>query len=340
MGLNDRLKPCLRWRMVPLALLSATLSAVPLCAQDTQDVAEAARQERERKAAQQNAPHHVYTEQDLKRNKILTQEDESRVTARKAVPPAPEKKNTEPQVVEQKQETESLGEVARYYREEKAARQAEEAAKNAAPSRYPLGTPGASLAEPKPEAAPNIGSLRADELKPRARAVAPVPRNSFPSRVFPFVPRDSAVPRSSATDVPLAVLAESVRREKVQPGDSWWRLASRYLGKGSRWEELLRVNPGLSRDPGRLMAGTLVFVPASARSRPAAPPSGEIIVHKGDTLWSLAREHLGCGTLWPQLAAANPGITQFTKLQIDSRLKLPEKRASACSSRQSTPARD
>jgi nucleoid-associated protein YgaU len=49
-----------------------------------------------------------------------------------------------------------------------------------------------------------------------------------------------------------------------------------------------------------------------------------IVVQKGDTLWSLAREHLGGGQFWPQLAAANPAITQFTELKIGTKLKLPE----------------
>lgn len=317
-------------RMVAFALLCGALSAAPLRAQD---VAEAARQERERKAAKQNAPHHVYTEEDLKQNKILTEDDQSRVSARKAAPPAPEKKVVEPQVAEQKpeqkQETESLGEVARRYRQEKAARQAEQAAKSESPTRYPLVLPNESLAAPKAEVAPESGSLRADELKSLPRMFAPKARNSFPSRVSPFISRDAVVPRSPAANVPLAVLADSLRREKVQPGDSWWKLASRYLGKGSRWEELVRVNPGLSRDPNQLMAGTFVFVPQRLRAR-ASPPGVQLVVQKGDTLWSLAREHLGCGQSWPQLAAANPGITQFKKLQIGAKLNLPQGQIPAC----------
>lgn len=344
--LHNRLMPDLQRRIALLALLSATLSAAPLCAQD---VAEAARQERERKAAQPNAPHHVYTDEDLKRNKILTPEDSSRVIAHKQNSSVPEnketapqlaeqKKETEPQVTEQNQNTESLGEVARRYRQEKAARQAEaeQAAKSESPSHYPLNLPPASLATPKPMVAPSSGSLRSDELKPAPSALLPAPhayapatRNNFPSRLSPFVPRDTIVPRSPVPSVPLAVLASSVHREKVQQGDSWWRLASRYLGKGSRWAELLRVNPGLSQDPHKLMAGTLVFVPKGVRPKKALP-GPQILVRKGDTLWSLAREHFGCAQSWPQLAAANPEITNFTKLQIGSQLNLPESQVPAC----------
>lgn len=345
---KNRFAPSLLLRMaVPLfALVCSAGNAVPLRAQD-QDVAEAARQARERKAAQQpNGTRHVYTDEDLKRNKILTPEDETRVISRKAPQSAPEKKNVEPQVADENQNATSLGEVARRYREEKAARQAERAAKNAAPSRYPLDVPGKALAAPKPEVMPGSGSLRGDELKPAERKLAPTPRNilpapaskdfapaaknvvpaprnNFPARVSPFAPREMVVPRGPQPNAPLAVLARSLARQKVQPGDSWWKLASRYLGKGSRWEELLRVNPGLSRNPGRLPAGVYIFVPGNARAKTPEPPAS-IVVQKGDTLWSLACDYLGRGSLWPQLVAANPEITQFTKLQIGTKIKLPE----------------
>ena len=52
-----------------------------------QDVAEAARQERARKEHARKS--HVYTDEDLKRAKILTPEDDERVSAtRKQTPPA------------------------------------------------------------------------------------------------------------------------------------------------------------------------------------------------------------------------------------------------------------
>jgi len=349
-----RIAPSLPHGTAPafVALLCASFLSIPLRAQD-QDVAEAARQARERKAAQQRNPaHHVYTDEDLKRNRILNPDDESRVVSRAAPQSSPEKKNPEPQIADENQNAPSLGEVARRYRREKAARLAEQAAKSAAPSRYPMNVPANTLAAPKPEVMPGSGSLRGDELKTVPRKLSPVPRNVAPllaprncppapgnvapvpgnlspkprgnsaSRLSPFAPRDAVVPRSSQPTHPLAELAGSLRREKVQPGDSWWKFADRYLGQGSRWEELVCVNPGLSRDPGKLPAGIHVFVPGDARAK-STPPRTSIVVQKGDTLWSLAREHLGSGTLWPQLAAANPEITQFTRLQIGTKLALP-----------------
>src|SRR5207245_30577 len=58
-----------------------------------QDVAEAARQERAQKENKQKKSKHVYTEQDLKRDQILTPEDRAQVEAKKnqTAPPSAEK---------------------------------------------------------------------------------------------------------------------------------------------------------------------------------------------------------------------------------------------------------
>src|SRR6266446_776612 len=69
---------------------SASLLASPRRAQDAQQtpqqVSEAARRENARKAAQQKKDSHVYTNEDLKQSQILTQQDRSRIEARKNNP--------------------------------------------------------------------------------------------------------------------------------------------------------------------------------------------------------------------------------------------------------------
>jgi len=334
--IETRIGPPLRRGMAFAALLLAMLGAAPSRAQD---VAEAARQARERKAAQQNSSHHVYTDEDLKRSKILTPDDSARAVTSRNVPAAPERPAMEVGKAEQKQElsqelqqerdTTSLGEVARKYRQEKEARHVEELAKRTAPSRYPLELPKESLAAPGvavgPLVAP-VGSLREDEIRPAKRPAPGLVPGIAGMRLSPFVPRRDVVPsapRSSHADAPLADLIAGLRRKQVQAGDSWWKLAHQYLGDASRWAELLRVNPGISQDPRRLRAGTYVFVPESTRVR-AAPPGVSLTVRRGDTLWSLAREQLGCGAAWPKLAAANPEITNPNQLQIGARLNIPE----------------
>jgi len=336
--LENRIAPPLRRGMAFAALLLAMLGTAPSRAQDVQDVAEAARQARERKAAQQNSPHHVYTDDDLKRTRILTQEDASRAMISRNAPATPEKaaveigKTGQKQEVEQDQEAPSLGEIARKYRQEKEARRAEEAAKKIEPSQYPLDLPNNSFAAPNAAVDPisrPAGSLREDELRPAKRPVPNLAPGISNLRMSPFTPRREVMPSAPRADAPLSTLVASLQRKQVQAGDSWWKLAHQYLGNGSRWAELLRVNPGLSHDPRRLRAGTYVFVPQSARVR-AAPPRSQVTVLKGNTPWSLAREQLGCGGAWPKLAAANPEITNFHQLQIGAKLSIPERTSAVC----------
>src|SRR5579883_2888391 len=80
-----RIAPSLRCGTALSVLFLALLGSVSTRAQD---VAEAARQERARKAAQANQPHHVYTEEDLKKAQILTPYDVSRaLESRKTAAP-------------------------------------------------------------------------------------------------------------------------------------------------------------------------------------------------------------------------------------------------------------
>jgi len=340
------------------AVLLAALGQAPLRAQD--DVAKAARQARERKAAQQNAPRHVYTEEELKRAKILTSEDSSRAVASRKVPASPAKPGAEvtpaqqekkpelnpeqntqqvaqqntQQDTQQDSQTPSLGEIARRYRQEKEARQAQQAAKAAPPSRYPLDLPQASFAAPKAFVSPAAGSLREDEMRPLHPKFPGVPSANGSARISPFAPRrEMPVPSRPPNATPsLASAVASLQRKQVQPGESWWRLAHRYLGDGARWPELLRVNPGLNPDPTRLQAGTIVFVPQTATTG-KGPPGLKIVVRAGDSLWSLAREHLGCGHAWPKLAAANPELINVNQLQIGAKLRIPDGTRQVCPAR-------
>lgn len=54
---------------------------------------------------------------------------------------------------------------------------------------------------------------------------------------------------------------QQLRLYKVQPGDSWWRLAERELGYGEAWQELYRLNQSTWDDPNFLPAGGWVKLP-------------------------------------------------------------------------------
>jgi hypothetical protein len=136
-------------------------------------MAEAARQEKARKAAQQKPPAHVYTNEDLQRSQILTPEDRAPIEARKKnVTPPPEDENSPAiapsQDTQQATSSESLGEIARRLRAEKAARQAEQARKLPQPAPFKLDLPhDAVLAHPKPPARPLVAPSTVPSSSPR-----------------------------------------------------------------------------------------------------------------------------------------------------------------------------
>jgi len=400
-------EPSSRGRRVTLfVVLSLLFCSGYVRAQDSQgEVAEAARQERARKGTQQNASH-VYTNEDLKREKILVPADQARVEARKnrnnaaaGQQNAEARPVTPPTQEDPRKQTESLGEVARRYRAEKAAREAQEAAAKSFSS-FPNADPkpGEVLAEPKPEIAPLMGNgsvptapvrkhievnplavpgtpnrdhggrVRISPFQPRpllARPsvpVVPTPQivPALPSlRIAPSVPKAGLAPavptireepaapkmnlapvepRSNVTPVqpkPLAksdrsavasvvapvVQSDGTRTIQVQRGDSWWKLARRYLGSGARWPELRSLNPATTQPAKVLRQGSFVLVPQAEAT--LAVPARRIVVKKGDTLWALARTHLGHASAWSCLASANPEVSDYTRLAIGATLSLP-----------------
>jgi nucleoid-associated protein YgaU len=315
---------------VAVFCLLAPLSLHSNLAAQEQNVAEAERQQQAQKSQQPATPHHVYTAEDLKRARILTPEDKKLAEAhRKELPARTPAAKKPPAVDATNPPPESLGEVARRYRKEKAAREAEAAAAKKAPVPFRIELPSSTFAEPKPSIVP----LLRPPSEPSVAApdvVAPSPasprRSAAPFRVSPFSPRPMAPPSASpapSVDPSMLVPSREFQQLRVRPGDSLWRMARRYLGDGARWQELLTLNPGLAAHPDSLAAGSTVIVPAAAVSRTVRGSPSVITVQAGDTLWSLARLHLGRGSDWPRLAHANPQLSDYLHLRVGSRLRLP-----------------
>lgn len=315
-----------------------------------QDVAEAARQERARKAAEQQAKTrpHVYTDEDLKREKILTPADQTRVEARKALKNAtPGQQDAQAVSADKDRAPESLGEIARRYRNEKAAREADEAAKKSFAA-FPYTFKDPTFAAPAPEIVPlqpllpKAATREQPKVTPSERSPILPLGNKGRARLSPFQPRPyiAATPAPSVNlprirpappvhpaAVPAMVVSTAgslgVRRVQVQRGDSWWKLAERYLGSGTRWQELRRLNGRSAGPDDHLEQGNSIVIPAAANLSPTVSSATRVVVNKGDTLWSLAREHLGRGGQWSCLARANPQIADYTRLMIGSLINLP-----------------
>ena len=273
----------------------------------SQDAAEAARQEKARKAVAEKKEAHVYTNEDLQRSPILTSDDHARVAARK-------QEQTVPQCVQHadavaaatSHPSESLGEVARRYRREKAARAAERALNT--PQGFPLPTELSqpALASPQPlrvqplirpaqpvrPSAPPIATARGRRDPFSHPAVLPaIPAPTIhPLSIAPAPPKPAIAaphpvasidPRPLPAPTPYAAMPKAQPRPNmtvapaagttVQPGDSLWKLARQHLGKGSRWREWLVANPGLP-SPHRIRTGTVLVIPRDS-GPPSSPPA-------------------------------------------------------------------
>src|ERR1700732_1929861 len=134
-----------------------------------QDVAEVARQAQARKHQQTKHKKHVYTEEDLKRARILTREDQELLAAKKrdaAVPGAEAPINLEAQALEHL----PLGDVARMYRAMKELNHSQ----TGELAEYHLPVANAVLASAKPEF-----------VVPRPNALESTPHNTPAALVFP-----------------------------------------------------------------------------------------------------------------------------------------------------------
>jgi nucleoid-associated protein YgaU len=334
----------LAWRRLFFFGLIAFFISVELT--PAQDVAEAARQEQARKAAKQQVPPHVYTTEELKQKKILTADDQARAEARNKKPYQPDaEQNAESRPTEATPEPESLGTVARRYREEKAAREAEEAAKkNFAPFPYDIPTPSVAAPTtavfPGRRSLPPVNSLKMATPKSLPEGSPSKSGTEAGRRISPFQPRPLVVapPALSGSLGSKEVMRDTVQprpkgsipsREKyetqvvqVQRGETWWKLANQYLGNGSKWPELRRLNDKMNGPAELLLAESLVVVPIRSDRREVSQ-SGTVIVKPNDSLWKLARGHFGRGSDWSCLAQANPQITDYLHLAVGISLQMP-----------------
>lgn len=321
MGPSTTLKLSLRLlRLCSTGILFVTCAVFGAMQCSAQDVAEAARQERAQKENKQKKSKHVYTEQDLKRDQILTPEDRAQLEAKKIQTAPPSAEKSQDAVDAQSISPDApLGDVARHFRKQKESQKLERSAE----FHLPLADAPA-LAAPKPPVMPlrppvsnpappkSVPSQPLVKRSPfeRPRVFTPSPARVIPSnppvaRVAPSQPAAHAAITPAVPAVPAAPNG-AVRLNAVvaKPGDSLWKIAVEKLGKGLRWHDLLAVNPGIV-DANHIAVGSQIYLPAGVSPlREAA----RITVRKGDTLSKIARTQLGHASLWSCLARANPGV--------------------------------
>jgi LysM repeat protein len=296
-----------------------------------QDVADAAKQERARKESQQKKSKHVYTEEDLKRVRILTPEDRAQIEAKKNQPPASPaaEKSQDALDAESIAPDAPLGDVARRFRKLKESQKLQQSAEFHLPfADAPV------LASPKP-----MQPIQPHSFKPSAPAAPrfapyqpPVKRSPFARpRVFTAAPPMIVPSHPPAARVvpaqppaPVAPVVVPVNPAKpdvvtVKRGDSLWKLAKQHLGHGLRWHDLLSANPGIL-DPNHIVAGSQIVLPASVSILRTA---AKFTVRSGDTLSQIAQTQLGHASYAACIARANPVIRNANLIYVGQELLFP-----------------
>jgi nucleoid-associated protein YgaU len=299
-----------------------------------QDVAEAARQEKSRRSSQGPRQSHIYTNEDLQKTEILSQDERAAMEARRRISdsaaenasaarvstkPAPNRPaiDDEEKVVA----SESLGEVARRYRREKAMRQAERASADLPESQFHLAVTTPVLAEIAPR---GVLSARASVLPPAAKSRVKV--SEAPRRRDPFARPGTGqlgIANRPATNGSRAAFADALpgdtaAKEIVAPNAREAHTALRAANSGAD------AVVGMTRPKG---APPMIATGIPMVSRPEAnlvvAPAGEmVVVRAGDSLWSLSRRYSGVGAQWRGWLAANPGIEE-KRLRPGMRLVRP-----------------
>ncbi|MFB7947900.1 LysM peptidoglycan-binding domain-containing protein [Kitasatospora phosalacinea] len=180
---------------------------------------------------------------------------------------------------------------------------------------------------------PVAGSAFAATPELAQRPAAAAQLNAAPA----YAALPAGAPAAAPAADPQQQLTYTVR--DARPADSLWSIAERQLGSGERWTEIAKLNAGRPMDDSGtrfdadrpIQPGWRLLMPADAKpdagaagaagatgstagsstapALPAAPAHGSVTVHSGDSLSAIAQRELGDGDRWPELFAANQGVT-------------------------------
>jgi len=263
----------------------------------SQSLGDIARQERERKRDHPSQVAHVYDNDDLARPHILLPEDEKRVQA--------EKKKSTPTADEAPVETVD----------------SEPKINVPVPIQIPRVPHALKTALPEPDL-----HSRARQPRPDVTSLTH-PIYSQPPARLSITPSPSRVVHTQREDVGNGMDHEEISRDtqiRVEPGDTLWKLAGKYLGDGKDWRVLASCNPQVT-DPKLLQVGMSVRLP----EEPAHfQPPKRVLVERGDSLWKLAQVHLGHGKAWNCIAQANSELQNSDFIFVGQILAIPESCAS------------
>lgn len=99
----------------------------------------------------------------------------------------------------------------------------------------------------------------------------------------------------------------------VVRGDSWWKIAEKVLGKGSRWREIFELNGSVKT----LRPGGQVRVPGDGLTPSPVPVFRTYVVQPNDSWWRIAEKTLGSGSRWVEIASLNSNIALHPGVSIE-----------------------
>lgn len=287
-----------------------------------QNVADAAKQERERKVHAGRRAYHVYTNDDLKRKHILLPEDQERAleARRNGASPA---YNADNNSATPDPSRGAVGELP------------------GLPSIN--GAPAISLLPfslPQPQAfgefapalsAPYFAAKRfAQPAAPRVRRAHPLLDDSLiidlqKNQSLPAAPEFPSTPAPTHSDLKQLLAPAPARTHvvtqtaiRVHTGDSLWKIAEHNLGNGARWREIAALNPEIA-NPDIIHAGDWIrLAPQETQS------AKRFIVRPGDTLSSVAQMQFGNARAFSCIASANPNLRTADLIFPGQKLVLPD----------------
>lgn len=140
------------------------------------------------------------------------------------------------------------------------------------------------------------------------------------------------VEAGATTSPPAAneAAANRTRQWTIRSGDTLSSIAEATLGDANRWQEILDANPGLRAN--RLRVGqTITLPPKSGPAKPVANQGGTTRTHtveSGDSLSTIARQHLGSSARWDEIYELNRKLLggDPDALKVGMKLRIPSRR--------------
>lgn len=119
---------------------------------------------------------------------------------------------------------------------------------------------------------------------------------------------------SISSDNESVSLNQNYTKYTVLNGDSWWSIASKKMGSGSKMNELASFNGKTINSI--LHPGDVIKIPLTSN------PYKKYTVNKGDSWWSISRDQLGLGSKYKYLANYN-GMSTDDVLNPGDVIKIP-----------------